>query len=85
VYQKQSISVLREEIHSRDERSLEEFVHLVDGSLTSVQVMNFLEMVVRSLNENHAVNMDMVKRIASLADTVQALADEIKRFARNSE
>lgn len=83
VYQKEELGVLREEIHSRDEKSLEQFVHLVDGSLTSVQVMNFLEMVVRSVNESQAINIDMVKRLGSLADTVQGLVDEVKRLKKS--
>jgi len=77
VYQKEEKGILREEIHSREEHSLEEFVHLVDGSMTSVQVMNFLELVVRSLNESHAINTDMVKRIATLADQIEKLRQRI--------
>jgi len=83
VYQKEGLGVLREEIHSIDERSLEEFVHLVDGSMTSVQVMNFLEMVVRSLNESHAINADMIKRLGKLTDSVQGLADEVKKIKKH--
>jgi len=82
VYQKKELGVLREEIHSRDERSLEEFIHLVDGSMTSVQVMNFLELVVRSLNETHAVNADMVKRIGTLADADSKLAEAVSEIMR---
>jgi hypothetical protein len=83
VYQKEGLGVLREEIHSTDERSLEEFVHLVDGSMTSVQVMNFLELVVRSVNESHAIETDMIKRLGSLADTVQGLADQVKKMQKS--
>ena len=80
VYQKESAHCLREEIHSADERSLEEFIGLVDGSLTSVQVMNYLELVTRSLNESHAVNADLVKRLGTLTDVVYKLADQVEKL-----
>ena len=73
VYEKEGLGVLREEIHSRDERSIEEFIGLVDGSLTSVQVMNFLEMVVRNVNSLQAANTDLIKAVGRLADRVDVL------------
>ena len=77
-YEKERLGVMREEIHSREERSLEEFIQLVDGSMTSVQVMNFLELVVRALNTSHVVNQDLVKRIAILTDKIETLSKERK-------
>ena len=63
---------------------MEEFIGLVNGSLTSVQVMNYLELVTRSLNESHALNAEMVKRIWTLADVVYKLADQVKKLQENS-
>ena len=83
MYHKAAVGALREEIHSADERSLEEFIGLVDGSLTSVQVMNYLELVTRSLNESHAVNTDLVKRLGTLADVVYKLADRVGKLKEN--
>ena len=42
--------------------------------------MNYLELVTRSLNESHAVNADLVKRLGTLADVVYNLADQVKRL-----
>lgn len=81
VYQKEGLGVLREELHSRDERSLEQFIHLVDGSLTSVQVMQYLELVTRSLNESHAINADLVKRMGMLADRQESLSKAVEYLA----
>lgn len=81
-YQKEELGVMREEIHSREERSLEEFVHLVDGSMTSVQVMNFLELVVQALNKSHRVNADLVRRIGKLADKDAELTKQVKELSK---
>lgn len=78
VYEKEGLGVLREEIHSRDERSLEQFVGLCDGSMTSVQVMQHLELVTRSLNTSIAINTDMVKVVSKLRGEVELLAKEVK-------
>lgn len=80
VYEKEGLGVLREEIHSIDERSLEQFVGLCDGSMTSVQVMQHLELVTRSLNTAQAVNADMVRVIGRLTDRVEALTKEVKEM-----
>jgi len=76
IYEKEGLGVLREEIHSREEKSLEEFCHLVDGSMTSVQVMNFLELVVRTVNESHAINTELTKQIWRLSDRVDKLIEK---------
>ena len=64
---------VREEIHSREEKSLEEFIALVDGSLTSVQVMNFLDVLSRNINSLQASNFELARRVAQLADKVNSL------------
>jgi hypothetical protein len=73
VYEKEGLGVLREELHSADERSLEEFVGLCDGSMTSVQVMQHLELVTRSLNSLQAAQVDIIKAVGRLVDRVDAL------------
>lgn len=80
VYDKKELGVLREEIHSHEEKSLEEFVMLASGGLTSAQVMNYLAMVVQSLNTSHAVNVDIVKRVGQLADQLSSLTKEISKL-----
>ena len=80
VYEKEELGVLREEIHSREEKSLEEFVSLASGGMTSVQVLNYLAMVVASLNNQVGINTDMVKRIGKLTDQMITLTDEIKKL-----
>lgn len=79
-YQKEGLGVLREEIHSREEKSLEDFIHLVDGSMTSVQVMNYLEILARSVNESHAIQSDMVKKIGILADAVDKVTVRLSKL-----
>jgi hypothetical protein len=73
VYEKEGLSVLREELHSRDVRTLEQFVGMCDGSLTSVQVMQHLELVTRSLNSLQAAQVDIIKAVGKLADRVDQL------------
>lgn len=73
VYDKKPFGVLREEIHSREEKSLEKFIALVDGSLTSVQVMNFLDVLSRNINSLQASNFELARRVAQLADKVNSL------------
>ena len=82
IYEKEGLGVLREEIHSADERSLEQFVGLCDGSMTSVQVMQHLELVTRSLNTAMAVNSDMIKTVAKLVSRVEDLTKEVEGLKR---
>jgi hypothetical protein len=78
VYEKEGLGVLREEIHSAEERTIEQFVGLCDGSMTTIQVMQHLELVVRSLNTAMAINSDMVKVVGRLRGDVAALTEEVK-------
>lgn len=73
VYDKKSMGVLREEIHSREERSLEEFISLVDGSLTSVQVMNFLAVLSRNLNSLQKSNFELAGQVRGLTEKIETL------------
>lgn len=83
VYEKEGLGVLREEIHSSDERSLEQFVGLCDGSMTGVQIMQHMELVTRSVNTAMAVNTDMVKVVAKLVDKVETLTKEVAKLKEN--
>ena len=76
VYDKKSLGVLREEIHSREERSLEEFISLVDGSLTSVQVMNFLAVLSRNLNSLQKSNFELAVQVRRLTEKVGGLMEK---------
>jgi len=67
VYEKEGRG-LRNEIHGTDEKSLEEFVMLASGSMTSVQVMQYLQMVVQSLNTSQAWNQEIAKKVGKLTD-----------------
>lgn len=73
VYNKKPLGVLRGEVHSREVKSLEKFVALVDGSLTSVQVMNFLDVLARNINSLQASNFELARRVAQLADKMNTL------------
>lgn len=71
VYNKKPLGVLREEIHSREEKSLEEFIALVNGSLTSVQVMNFLDILSRNINSLQKSNFELASRVAQLTEIIE--------------
>lgn len=73
VYNKKPLGVLREEIHSREEKSLEHFIALVNGSLTSVQVMNFLDILSRNINSLQKSNFELASKVTLLADKLECL------------
>jgi len=85
IYNKKPLGVLREEIHSSEERSLEQFCQLVDGSLTSVQVMNFLDVLARNMNSLQASNFELSKRVATAEGSNLRLASVIESLLRRIE
>jgi archaellum component FlaC len=50
--------------------------------MTSVQVMQHLELVTRSLNTAMAVNSDMIKTVAKLVSRVEDLTKEVEGLKR---
>jgi len=81
VYQKKEMDVLRSEIHSREEKTLEEFVGIFNGSMTTVQVIQRQELLTRQLSTLQASQGDMIKVIGRLADKV----DELLRKRSSAE
>jgi hypothetical protein len=74
VYEKKESGVLRSDIHSREEQTLEKFVGLFNGSMTTLQVMQHQELLVRDLNSLQVSQGELIKRIGVLADKVDKLA-----------
>ena len=85
VYEKEGLGVLREEIHSAEERTIEQFIGLCDGSMTSVQVMQHMELVTRSLNTAMAINSDMIKTVSRLVAKVEVLTKEVEGFRKGQK
>lgn len=83
VYEKEELGVMREEIHSREEKTLEEFVTLASGGMTSVQILNYLGLVTTSLNNQTKVSVDIIKELGKLKDQMVALTDELKKLKRS--
>lgn len=77
VYDKKSLGVLREEIHSREVKSLDEFCALVGESLSATRALNFLDTVALSMNSLMKSNYDLGRRVAELTDMVKQQGETI--------
>ncbi len=69
--------VLRVEVHSNyEERSLEQFIGLMNGDLSVVEVTNLLRTVTEASNNNTRALAEVVKRVGKLSDVVAASSFE---------
>lgn len=80
VYDKKSLGVLREEIHSREVESLEKFCSMASGGMTSVQLLNYLGVLAHIMNDTQLKGSEMTREIGRLKDVVSALMKEIKKL-----
>lgn len=80
VYEKEGLGVLREEIHSQEVKTLEQFVGMFDGAMTSTQVMQLVAMVATNLNSTQKTLADLIRRIGVLADREEELSEAVRRL-----
>ena len=71
--------VLRDEVHSREEQSLTNFLMQAGGNMTNAQVMTMVQTVASALNNNTNQIVDVVKVLAKLVKRV----DELDRDYKN--
>jgi hypothetical protein len=69
--------VLRVEVHSNhEERSLEQFIGLMNGDLSVVEVTNLLRTVTEACNNNSRAVAEVVKRVGKFTDVMAASSPE---------
>ena len=77
IYDKKELGVVRTEIHSNEERSLENLLALLSGGLSQAHGMSNFGAVASSMNNLYAQNRDMMVRIGKLTDVTYLSSEKI--------
>jgi hypothetical protein len=59
---------LRNEVHSREEKSLDEFIMMASGGMTAVQILQALPIFTQNMNSLRAWTQKMAVKVGKLAD-----------------
>lgn len=70
-------NIVRQEVHVREERALEDMLGLVSGGMNYAQTMGSLGLIANSLDNNNATQRDMVRAIGQLKDMWGELASAV--------
>ena len=81
-YKKESLGVRREEIHGGQPVSMERFLALVGGGVTSGQVLNFLDLLAVRMGDLQKSNMDLARQVERLMGSNELLARQVKEIKR---
>jgi len=63
VYEKESLSVVREEVHSREVKSIEQMISVMSGSITMTQLVNLFDLTAKQIMSLQSRVGELVKRV----------------------